>query len=587
MKLTKRDLALGAGLAVMLGGALTWWRLQPAQREVEQRQLVASAQDLERHCAQVIGAPRVEQITDTVWVARGYDLANTILVRTAQGNVVIDAGMSPQRAQEAREALLERSPGPTLALIYTHSHIDHVGGASAWIQPQTQIWATEAFAEHFLKQYSEFRPAETARAARQFGVHTSPQELPCSGLGRRIDLEAASRTGARMPTHTFQGQQTLELGGVTFDLREAHGETHDQLMVWLPQQKVLLPGDNYYQAFPNLYTIRGTAPRPVEAWIQSLDRMRRLEPAHLVPSHTAPLSDPKEIQRQLTLYRDAIQWVRDRVVAGANRGDSIEALAHSVGLPPHLAAEPSLQPLYGQVDWSVRAIYGQHLGWFDGRPEALYPLAPQETARRSLALMGGADKVWEQIHSSDDPRWSAHLLSLLRDAQAEDLRPGGRWALAMAKALRESAQSVGNSNGRGYLLESALELERGAPPLPRPQRPEALLDQVPIEVFFQVMASRLLPEQSLEVHEAVHFSFTDTQQEVYVTLRRGVAEVALGEPLPGMPAPVAHLSTTTGLWRRLALRQISPVEALASGQFKLEGDQAAFYTFSQRFQAEE
>jgi glyoxylase-like metal-dependent hydrolase (beta-lactamase superfamily II) len=57
--------------------------------------------------------------------------------------------MSPARAAPVREALLRESPGQIVALIYTHSHIDHVGGASVWIEPTTEIWATEAFLPHF------------------------------------------------------------------------------------------------------------------------------------------------------------------------------------------------------------------------------------------------------------------------------------------------------------------------------------------------------------------------------------------------------------------------------------------------------
>ena len=51
---------------------------------------------LDAHCREVIGEPRVEQISDRIWVALGYDLANTILIATDAGNVVVDVGMNPQ-----------------------------------------------------------------------------------------------------------------------------------------------------------------------------------------------------------------------------------------------------------------------------------------------------------------------------------------------------------------------------------------------------------------------------------------------------------------------------------------------------------
>ena len=279
----------------------------------------------------MIGEPRVEQVSERIWVALGYDLANTVLIATDEGHVVVDVGMNPSRAAPARDALLAAHPGPVRHVIYTHSHIDHVGGAEAWVEEGTRIWATEAFADHFFKQYGTFLPVEAARAQRQFGRDVAVSSLPCSALGRRVDLEGTLRNGARMPTDVFSGATGFEVGGVRVELVEAHGETHDQLFVWLPEEKVLLPGDNWYRAFPNLYTIRGSQPRPVDDWIDSLDAMRRLEPEILVPSHSGPVRGADEVQEALRNYRDGIQWVRDAVVRGANAGEDVDTLAAEIG----------------------------------------------------------------------------------------------------------------------------------------------------------------------------------------------------------------------------------------------------------------
>ena len=121
------------------------------------------------------------------------------------------------------------------------------------------------------------RRIENQRANRQFGRDVPLGDLPCSAIGARLDVDGALRTGARLPTKTFSGRHTLKVGGTTFELVAAPGETDDQLFVYMPKEKLLLPGDNWYAAFPNLYTIRGTAPRSVESWVKSLDAMRALE----------------------------------------------------------------------------------------------------------------------------------------------------------------------------------------------------------------------------------------------------------------------------------------------------------------------
>ncbi|MCA9541433.1 MAG: MBL fold metallo-hydrolase, partial [Myxococcales bacterium] len=346
------------------------------------------ARRLAEHCEAHVGPARVEEVAPDLFVAIGYDLANTILLRTADGNVIVDAGMSPARARATRAALDEVAPGPVAAVIYTHSHVDHLGGASVWVDDGTPVFATEALLGNLVGQYGAFAQAESARGRLQFGQGVPEDLLPCSALGRRADVDAARNSGARLPTETFTGHRALDFGGVAVELFEAPGETEDQLFVWIPHLDALLPGDNYYAAFPNLYTLRGTTPRPVDGWLRSLDAMRRLDPAVLAPSHTAPLLGRPAIREALTGYRDGIQWVRDAVVRGANAGLPLDAIVARAALPAHLAAEPALAELYGQVDWSARALYGNHLGWFDGREATLYP--PRHVIAREIALMGGA-----------------------------------------------------------------------------------------------------------------------------------------------------------------------------------------------------
>jgi alkyl sulfatase BDS1-like metallo-beta-lactamase superfamily hydrolase len=530
---------------------------------------------LSSHCRDTIGPPRVEQVTERIWVALGFDLANTILVATDAGHVIIDVGMNPARAAPARAALLEENPGPIRHVIYTHSHIDHVGGAETWVEEGTEIWATETFPAHFFKQYGTFLPVEAARAQRQFGRDVSVDDLPCSALGRRVDLEGTLRNGARMPTQTFSGSKTLDVGGTRIDLIEAHGETHDQLFVWLPEERVLMPGDNWYRSFPNLYTIRGSQPRPVDAWIDSLDRMRRLEPKILVPSHSGPVRGEQAVQDALRNYRDAIQWVRDAVVRGANAGEDVDTLANGIGLPPHLATEPALAELYGQVDWSVRAIYSNHLGWFDGRTEALYPLPRPEQARRTIAAMGGADSVREAAGLSDEPRWSIHLLSLL-EANGEDV------SAQLASAYEAVAEEVYNTNGRGYLLRAAAERREGMSSLGEPDWGPDFVDAIPVELLFDALAGRLKAGAALGVHESVVVALPDDQ--FVITVRRGVAEVVQGEPLPGTPDPLATARTDARSWRRLALQLDTPAAALASGRLEIQGSALGFARFMNRFE---
>lgn len=589
--MSKKRFMGGVALVTILGAvALLWTIVRPKDVSVNESRAQVTTADAVKHCEDAIGSPRVERVGDRVFIAIGYDLANAILVRTESGGVLIDAGMSPERATQMRAALLGASPGPIRHIIVTHSHIDHVGGLATWVDAEAQpveIWATEAFTQHFFKQYGTFRPAESSRGARQFGRHTAGQGLPCSALGRFIDLDAAMTLGVRMPTRTFSGQTSFSMGGLTFRLEEAHGETHDQLFVHVPELDAVFAGDNWYRAFPNLYTIRGTSPRPVDQWIESLDRMRALQPTALIPSHTRPVVGEREVRKALTTYRDAIQWVRDQTVRLANEGRSVDELAATIGLPTELRDSPYLLELYGQVDWSVRAIYDAHLGWFDGRPETLYPVPPTQMAERTVQAMGGSSRVLSLAQTSmedGDHAWALHLLALLRrssDSRAVSAGIDEAWVTA----LRAQAQTVSNSNGRSYLMESAYEAEHGESPLPKPTLDDALVRAVPLAVIFDVLASRLIPEHASGVHESVRFVLSDDDavERFTVTIRHHIAEVSRGTPLPGTPTPIAALHCSAQTWREIAMDTRSAAAAIATGDLRVEGSATDLLAFLDRF----
>ena len=554
--------------------------------EIPER-VLPSPDVLASHCRDAIGAPRVETVADGVHVAIGYDLANTTLIQTSAGNVVVDPGMSPSRAAVAREALLGVAPGATAAIVYTHSHIDHVGGASVWMEEGTAVWATERFTGHFFKQYGEFLLAENERGARQFGRDVPLSQLPCSGLGRKVDIDAALEVGVVLPTHTFSGTQTLTIGATTVELVEAHGETDDQLFVWLPDRRALLPGDNWYRAFPNLYTVRGARPRPVGAWIRSLDAMRRLAPTLLIPSHTVPVQGEQQVADALRDYRDGIQWVRDAVVRGANAGRSLDRIAADARLPAHLATVPALTELYGQVDWSARAIYSNELGWFDAKAHRLYPTPPAERALRTVALMGGVETVTaeaKRVAAEGDPAWALELLAL---AEAATTTPRAR-PDALDRQIADALEALGtitaNTNGRGYLLQSARERREGrVRPSPKPTLSDDFVASIPLEQIFGSMGSRLRADEVLDRYQSVRFVFPDTQQAWTVTIRRGVAEVVAGDPLPGTPELLATLTTDAQTWRRLALGIETGADAVADGRLQIDGSELGLLGFLKRF----
>lgn len=581
---------MGKRIFPVIGGLLLLWcqaGCKGEKKEVATSHPLPSPLELKAQCDGVPGPARVERVSERVWVALGFDLANVALIHTLEGNIIVDAGMSPAKALEIKSALEREAPsGPVKALIYTHSHIDHVGGASIWVEEGTQIWATEGFSQHLLKQYGLFREAERRRGLRQFGMRVDLKSLPCSAIGPRPDMEAAEKTGVLFPTNFFRGRKEIQLGGLRLDLVEAHGETHDHLFVWIPEDRTLLCGDNFYWSFPNLYTLRGTSPRPVEDWIQSLDSMRSLGAEHLVPGHTRPVHGKEEIATVLRDYRDAIQWVRDEVVRGANLGLDMDTLVEEVKLPPHLAKQPQNRELYGQVDWSVRAVYTNNLGWFDERAQRLYPLSHVDAARREVQLMGGPQKLLNLAAvalEEADPRWAIHLLSKLKESGLAQDKTLEELKELLAASYERLAQEIPNSNGRGYLLESVQELRQGILKTSRPAADPRFLEQIPLPHLFSLMSTALAPEKAMDLEECLAFVFPDEARRFNLTVRRGIAEVWEGEPLPGTPEPLAVLTMNSVDFRRILFKLANPASLYLKGRISVQGSWLQALAFLTKF----
>ena len=256
---------------------------------------------------------------------------------------------------------------------------------------------------------------------------------------------------------------SLTIAGVRLALLHTPGETRENVAVWLPDERALMPGDDFYRAFPNLYPIRGVGLRPPEVWIASLDEMIDLSPEHLVPGHTRPIRGADNVRAALTAYRDGIQSILDQTIEGIRRGERPDELVQHVNLPPRLADSPYLQEYYGSVAWTVRAIYSEYVGWFHGNATNMFPLPEEDRAGRIIDLIGGVDRVLSHARDAlagDEFQWTAELADfvLAKDSANVDARR------IKARALMELGERQINATARNYYLTSALYLLQDLPP---------------------------------------------------------------------------------------------------------------------------
>ncbi|MDW8274310.1 MAG: alkyl/aryl-sulfatase, partial [Chitinophagales bacterium] len=411
---------------------------------------VSSPSELSTHG--MIFRKRIEKVGDNIYVAIGYGLANSILIEGKDSCIIIDCMESQQAGQDVKRVFDSICSKPVKAVIYTHYHTDHTSGAAVLAgNSKPDVYAHELLTTYLDKTNTLVRPIAEKRAYRMFGVFLDDDAHVHCGIGPRLAINQNTTLGILRPTITFRDSLDVIVSGVHMRLFHAPGETPDHIIVWLPEMRTLLCGDNVYKAFPNLYTIRGTPYRDVNLWRQSVDKMRALRPEVLIPSHTEVLFGEKNVYEVLTAYRDAIQYVHDQTVRGMNQGLTPDELAEQIKLPPHLKEHPWLREYYGKVSWSVRAIFNGYLGFFDGNPATLLPLSPASRAFKIEELAGGRQKLLRQIESSlkgEDFQWALELtdyyLALYPDDnEAVQLRIKCLMALGYAQL---------NPNARHYYL---------------------------------------------------------------------------------------------------------------------------------------
>ena len=404
--------------------------------------------------------PDIIQLNENVYVAVGYDGSNASMIVGEQGVVIIDALRALGAAEEVAEQFRKISDQPVKALIYTHGHPDHTGGASAFIEnpEKVQIIAREGFKKE-LQQGSPVQPILMKRNARQFGRNLAAKDIINRGVAPGTTSTDRVGEGYIKPNLTFQGTLKITLAGIDFELYAADGETNDQLFVWCPDLNTLFTGDNYYHSFPNLYAIRGSHYRDVKSWGESIQRMSAFPVEYLVPGHTRPLSGKALIHHRLQTYSTAILSVYQQTLDAMNQGYTLQETVDRVRLADSLLNQPHLQEFYGSVPWGVRSIFLHYVGWFDGNPTNLFPLSTPQEAKHMMELAGGAKKMLAHLDKAlneGEYQWGLQLADYLLQIGHEKESV----VETQIKLLRALAAQQLNAPARNYYLSYANELEK-------------------------------------------------------------------------------------------------------------------------------
>ncbi len=512
-----------------------------------------------------------------IHIAVGFGIANSIMIEGKDGNIIVDVTDSVSEAEMVHSLFKKKNSNPIKAIIYTHNHGDHTFGAEYFIKSQEEkpiVIAHESTDYYVQRIMGIINPIISKRSTRMFGTLLPDDQFINAGIGPSLNV-SDSPIGYIEPDTVFKDELKLKIAGINLELYHAPGETNDQIFIWLPDHKALMPGDNIYNTFPNLYTIRGTTHRNVIGWVKSLDHMRSFNPEYLFPSHTKPLSG-EDVMNSLTIYRDAIQYVHDQTIRLMNEGYYPDEIVELIELPDELSSSSFLREFYGTIRWSVKSIYSGYLGWFNGNPADLDPLSRKEKAIRISNLAGGDENLFNELKRAvedEDMQWalqlSEHLINLeYKISETNKLK---------SKALFYEGIRSSNPNKRNYFLTVAMELDPDFKGFPEVIRSESLVNEINIDTIFSMLSVSLDPDNIFRDNYKACFRFENGKVRS-ITVRNSIAEISEDQNNCDLIIRTSEKSL------KLSLAGIkNPIGLIASGEIRIEGSEVNFLRFLSSF----
>jgi alkyl sulfatase BDS1-like metallo-beta-lactamase superfamily hydrolase len=259
-----------------------------------------------------------------------------------------------------------------------------------------------------------------------------------------------------------------------------------------------------------------------------------------------------------------------------NAGHTPREIAELVKLPPSLASFFGARGYYGDLRHNVKAIYQIYLGAYDGNPANLNPLPPQESARRWLDLIGGADKAVaaaQTAYDQGDYRWAAELLNHAVFGAPE--HKGAKELLA--RTYEQMGYMAEAATWRNSYLTAAMELREG-PPQKGVDRSFLvdMLQQTPIERFLEAMAAALDGPAADGQNLKVNLVLTDIQESYVLWIENAVLHFKKAAPATDANAT---LTLTKPIFIRMMTGTAGVQDTLLSDDLEVDGSQIDLVRF--------
>ena len=248
------------------------------------------------------GMPYVDEMAPGVFAYvqpdGGWMVNNCGTIVDARGTaVMVDTTSTEKRNRAVLAEVAKVSTGAPYALVNTHHHPDHTFG-NGFLPPETRIIGHDKCREFVLGAGLE---ATRVITAPDYG-----------------DLVL------RPPEITFPDRMTLHLEDFAIELMHVGGPAHttNDVLVWLPEQKVLFAGDLAFNG-GQPFVLEGS----IAGFRRAIAQMQALTPEVLAPGH-GPVCRGEDVPRLLKAMDEYLVFV-----------ETVASQSHAAGLTPLEAAQ--------------------------------------------------------------------------------------------------------------------------------------------------------------------------------------------------------------------------------------------------------
>lgn len=468
--------------------------------------------------SQLINISGLFEVTEGIYQIRNLDLSNMTIIEGKEGVTVVDPLVSAETAKVGMDLYFKnRGKKPVVAVIYTHSHVDHYGGVRGVVDEadvksgKVKIYAPAGFMESAVSENIMAGNVMSRRASYMYGNLLKANAKGQVGAGLGTTTSAGTVTLIAPTDYVTKTGEKRVIDGLTYDFMMAPGSEAPAEMLWfIEEKKVIQTAEDVTHTLHNTYSLRGAKIREPLPWSKYInDAISRWgdKADVLMAQHHWPTWGNENVNKLLKSQRDLYRYINDQTLRMANEGLTRDEIAAQFKLPPSLATMWANRGYYGSVSHDVKATYVLYLGWFDGNPATLDELPPEDAAKKYVEYMGGADSILQKAktdYDKGDYRWVAQVVSKVVFADPENKAARN----LEADALEQLGYQAESGPWRNFYLTGAQELRNGVKQLPTPNTasPDTVRAMTP-EMFFDYLALHINGEKAANAKAVLNVDF--------------------------------------------------------------------------------